>query len=118
MVIHNGFNIVTHEGVLYKGYVKHHHNMTGITMHKLEIRYSGFFKKLAGFSLPDWPEATMEINPPTGGTHLLVISNHPGYLDLSAHDRNAIVAAALRKEGVVCPDDVVDKWPHLERGNF
>lgn len=87
-------------------------------MHKLEIRYSGFYGKIIGFSLPDWPEATMEINPPTGGTHLLVISNHSEYLDLSQPARNAIVADTLRKASVTCPDNVVDIWPHLERGNF
>lgn len=87
-------------------------------MHNLEIRYSGFYNKLLGFSLPDWPEATLEISPPTGGMHLLIIGNHPDYLDLTSKERNVIVATALRKEGVACPDDVVDKWPHLFRGNF
>ena len=87
-------------------------------MSELTVRYSGFYGKILGFSLPNWPEAALEISPPTGGTHLLVVSNHESYMDLRQPARNAVIADALRKEGVVCPDDVMDKWPYLFRGNF
>jgi hypothetical protein len=87
-------------------------------MSELTIRYSGFYGKIIGFSMPDWPEAVLEISPPTGGTHLMVISDHSAYMDLRVPARNAVIVAALRKEGIACPDDILDKWPYLFRGNF
>jgi hypothetical protein len=87
------------------------------TEQKLSIRYCGSFGKIESFSTPEWPELAVELN---SGTcyHLIVVSDHEQWSDMNKAFRNASIAEALRKDGVECPDDVLDIWPHVSRGNF
>lgn len=84
---------------------------------KLAVRYCGSFGKIESFSTPDWPELAIELN---SGTcyHLIVVSDHELWSDMSRKSQNDMVSDILRKEGVSCPDDVLNIWPHISRGNF
>lgn len=81
------------------------------------VRYCGSFGKIESFSTPDWPELAIEINSGMS-YHLVVISDHELWADMSKQLQNSEIANVLRHEGVSCPDDVLDIWPHVSRGNF